>query len=96
MVDSQEYRTLGIHPSLELNLYGRDKYPEVLAGFQEGYLWDELVAQDPTSARKVSESDQCLILRGELDDPGDLNYLRDSVGLLTCLLDHGGVCIYDP
>jgi hypothetical protein len=95
-VDSQEYRTLGIHPGLELSLYGREQYPEVLAGFQEGYLWDQLVSQDPTLARKVAGSDECLVLRGELDDRGDLNYLRDSVGLLTYLLDHGGVCVYDP
>jgi hypothetical protein len=31
-----------------------------------------------------------------LADQGDLNYLRDTVGLLTFLLDHGGIGIYDP
>jgi hypothetical protein len=35
-------------------------------------------------------------LRGETDDCDNLNYLRDSVGLLTFLLDHGGVTVYDP
>jgi hypothetical protein len=95
-IDSQEYQTLGVHPGLELSLYNREKYPEVLSGFQVGYLWDELVDQDPALARSVAESDQCLILRGELEDRGDLDYLRDSVGLLTFLLDHGGICVYDP
>ena len=95
-VDPQTYRTLGIHPGLELSLYDRDTYPQVLAGFQEGYLWEEHVARDPVLARNVADSEQCLILRGELDDRGDLNYLRDSVGLLTFLLDHGGICVLDP
>lgn len=95
-VDSQVYRTLGIHPGLKLSIYGRYNYPEVFAGYQQGYLWDELSVQDPLLARKVSESERCLILRGELDDRSDLDYLRDSIGLVTCLLDHGGVCVYDP
>ena len=29
-------------------------------------------------------------------DQGDLNYLRGAVGLLTFLLDHGGIVVYDP
>ena len=95
-IDAGSYRTLGVHPGLDISRYGREENPDVLAGFEEGYLWDELSAQDPELARRVSGSDECLILRGELDDRGDLDYLRDSVGLLTYLLDHGGVCVYDP
>ena len=95
-IDAGSYRTLGVHPGLVISRYGREEYPDVLAGFEEGYLWDELSAQDPELARRVSGSGECLILRGELDDQGDLNYLRDTVGLLTFLLDHGGVCVYDP
>jgi hypothetical protein len=30
-----------------------------------------------------------------LEDQGDLNYLRDTVGLLTFLLDQGGIVVYD-
>jgi hypothetical protein len=95
-VESQRYRTLGVHPGLELGLYNREEYADILSGFQTGYLWDEVVAQDPALARRVAGSGQCLILRGELEDRGDLDYLRDSVGLLTFFLDHGGVCVYDP
>jgi hypothetical protein len=95
-IDSQEYRTLGVHPGLELGHYNRQDHAEVLSGFRSGYLWDELAAQDQALARRIAESDQCLILRGELEDRGDLNYLRDSVGLLTFFLDHGGICVYDP
>lgn len=95
-IDSQMYRTIGVHSGLELGLYNREEYGDVLAGFQAGYLWDELAAQEPALARRIAESDQGLILRGELEDRGDLDYLRDSIGLLACLLDHGGVCVYDP
>lgn len=95
-IDAQEYRTRGIPPGLILARYEREKYPDVLAGFEEGYLWDELSHQDPDLARRVSAASECLILRGELDDQENLDYLRDSVGFSTYFLDHGGVCVYDP
>jgi hypothetical protein len=95
-IGSREYRTIGVHAGLDLGLYKRQEYPDVLSGFQVGYLWDELVTQDSALARRVAESDQCLILRGELEDQSDLDYFRDSVGLLTFFLDHGGACAYDP
>ncbi len=95
-IDAQKYRTIGIPLGLGLSHYDRAKYPDVLARFQEGYLWDELLVHNSILARGVSDSDECLILRGEIDDRSDLNYLRDSVGLLTYFLDHGGVCVYDP
>lgn len=95
-LDSLRYRTLGVPPGLVLGSYDRRDHPDVLSGFEEGYSWDELSGQDPDLARRVSGSGECLILRGDLDDRGDLDYLRDSVGLLTWLLDNGGVCLYDP
>jgi hypothetical protein len=95
-LDPDNYRTLGVHPGLELSRYVREEHSEYLQGFEVGYLWDKLVAQDAALARRVSESSECLILRGELDDRSDLDYLRDSVGLLAYLLDHGGVCVHDP
>jgi hypothetical protein len=36
----REYRTSGIFPGLQLSHYDRGKYPDVLGGFRQGYLWD--------------------------------------------------------
>jgi hypothetical protein len=68
----------------------------VLDEFREGYLWDEFKQDQTELAEAVQASRECLILRGELDDQSDLNYLRDTVGLLTFLLDNGGIVVYDP
>jgi hypothetical protein len=92
----QEYRSNGVFPGLELSRYDRETHPEVLDGFRQGYLWDELKRHRPELARAVQAAGECLVLRGELEDQADLNYLRDSVGLLTFLLDHGGVAVCDP
>jgi hypothetical protein len=90
------YRSAGLPDGLDLYHYDVEKNPAVLAGFLEGYLWDELRSRNPALASRISESTECLILRGESEDGDTLNYLRDCVGLLTYFLDHGGIAIYDP
>ena len=47
-------------------------------------------------AQAIQAAGECLILRGELEDQSNLNYLRDTVGLMTFLLDQGGIVVYDP
>lgn len=96
LLDARTYRTRGISHGLELGQYSRARHPAVFAGFQHGYLWKELTRQDSGLAAEVADADQCLILRGDLDDRDNLDYLRDAVGMITFLLDHGGVCVFDP
>jgi hypothetical protein len=91
----QEYQSNGVYPGLQLSHYDRGKHADVLDGFCQGYVWDELKRHKPGLAKAVRAASECLALRGELEDQGDLNYLRDSVGLITFLLDQG-VVVYDP
>ncbi len=37
-----------------------------------------------------------MVLRGRVGDPEMLDYFRDTIGLLTYLLDQGGTVLYDP
>jgi hypothetical protein len=95
-LDREAYHSAGVVPGLELSRYARVKYPDVVGGFCQGYLWDHLRGQRPALARAAGGANECLILKGELEDQRNLNYLRDSVGLLMFLLDHGGVAVFDP
>jgi hypothetical protein len=95
-LDPDKYRSTGVPPGLGLSRYDSHSQPDVLSRFQEGYLWNDLKAQNCVLAEKVNQSPECLILQGELDDEPTLNYLRDAVGLLTFLVDHGGIAVYDP
>lgn len=95
-LDSKKYRSAGMQDGLELSHYDKKKHPDVLGRFQEGYLWGELQKRNPKLAEMVAVAPECLILRGEIDDAHSLNYLRDAVGLLTFLVDHGGITIFDP
>lgn len=90
------YRSSGIPEGLTVSSYGPQVHPETVDSFRSGYLWDELKTLDPDLAGKVSEQKSCMVLRGTFSDPKDLDYLRDTVGLIAHFLDHGGVAVYDP
>jgi hypothetical protein len=95
-LSASHYRSTGTPPGFELSRYDGRQHPDVLRQFQEGYVWNEVRSHNPILAGRIAESSECLILRGEIQDCDNLNYLRDSVGLLTFLLDYGGITVYDP
>ncbi|MEM7084483.1 MAG: hypothetical protein AAF465_17310 [Pseudomonadota bacterium] len=76
--------------------YGPDQHPEVPASFLEGYLWDQLQDDDPHLAALVEDQNECIVIRGSVSDPPNLNYFRDVVGLIQWLFDSGSVALYDP
>jgi len=90
------YRSNGDPDGIEVMSYGPNGHPEVVGRFRQGYVWDKFVAEDPELSATVVESDDCLILRGTPTDPATLDYLRDTVGLITHFVDHGGCAVYDP
>lgn len=91
-----KYRSGGIPQGLDVMAYGPSSGPEVPASFREGYVWEQFQASNPELADTVARQDSCTVLRGSFPDPQDLNYLRDTVGLVTHFLDHGAVAVYDP
>jgi hypothetical protein len=96
VLGSAQYRSAGIPAGLKFQQYNRTEHERVLDRFLHGYVWQELQAHDAELAGQIAAAPQCVILRGQLEDSDKLNYLRDSVGLITFLLDQGGVAIYDP
>ena len=95
-VSRSKYRCDEVPQGLELLSYGPDSHPEVLNQFRSGYLWDELQKSDPTLSATIAEQQQCVVIRGTLADEPNLNYFRNVIGLVTCLLDSGGIGLFDP
>jgi hypothetical protein len=95
-LSTSDYRSEGVPSGLVLSRFDAEQDSEVLDSFREGYLWNELRSANPDFASQIAEPKDCMILRGEIEESDTLNYLRDSVGLLTFLLDHGGITVYDP
>jgi hypothetical protein len=91
-----KYRCDAMPEHLDLFAYGPSSHPEVLDDFRSGYLWDELLSDDPVLAAQIKAQSVGVVLKGPVADDSSLNYFRNAIGLLTCLLDAGGVAIYDP
>lgn len=91
-----KYRCDAIPGNVELMTYGPTTHPEVLDEFRHGYLWDELLRNNPALANEVSAQTKCVVIQGSVVEDSSLNYLRNTIGLLTCLLDCGGVSVFDP
>jgi len=95
-ISSSQYRCAGIPAGVEILAYGPESNPEVVNQFRDGYLWDELHHHHSELAELVSKQNECLVIRGDPSDYKDLNYFRDTVGVIQWLLDSGGVAVYDP
>lgn len=91
-----KYRSNGAPDGINVMSYGSNSHAEVPGSFRVGYLWDEFVADDPELAATVGGCEHCMILHGTPTDSTTLDYLRDSVGLVTYLIDRGGCAVYDP
>jgi hypothetical protein len=95
-ISQSKYRVTGVPAGIELMGYGPNSHPELPRSFREGYVWDELRQNDAQLATLVEAQSQCLIIRGSIPDPADLNYFRNIVGLIQWLFDRGSIAVYDP
>jgi len=95
-LSATKYHVEEIPPDLEVMTYESPEHVDTLHRFQKGYLWEDLTKNHPSFSAQIASQTSCTILRGELGDRPTLDYLRDTVGLITHMLDHGGIAVYDP
>lgn len=95
-ISRSKYLCDGIPPGVDLMSYGPAVNPEVVSGFREGYVWEQFARESPALAAQVLAQPECIVIRGTIVDPENLNYFRNVIGLVTWLLDSSGVAVYDP
>lgn len=91
-----KYRTNGAPAGFDLMSYDRGEHATVFENFCSGFVWEDFQSTNPKLAAAIEAAPNCAVLRGEVDDAPNLNYLRDAVGMMTYLLDCGAQAIYDP
>lgn len=92
-VSGKTYRTAGLPEGVGLRKLSRAQRP--VFPFTEGDFAKTAGNENPALFAKLQTVPECLILQGEVADPKNLNYLRDSIGLATWFLDHGGIAVMD-
>ncbi len=95
-ISGSHYKTAGLPKQVTLGLYERENDPQTLESFVQGFLAQKLKEEEPEIFAAVTEAPQCLVISGTVEDPDNLNYLRDTLGVISAMLDNGGVAVYDP
>lgn len=91
-----KYRSEGPAEWVQLVHYDRAKQPGVIEDYQSGAAWEIIQKDSPATAAAAEKAPHAVALRAEVSDPPTLDYFRDAVGVVTWLLDCGGLSIYDP
>lgn len=93
-VSGQRYRTAGTPDGIDIRKLNRTQSSEF--PFSSGSIEKVLQPYNPALFAEIQSVPECLILQGTIPDPRSLEYLRDTIGLVTCFLDNGGIAIIDP
>jgi hypothetical protein len=92
-----KYRCGGVPAGIMLEHYFRADHEDTVTGFlKHPFFAAALKRELPGLAGGVDSAPECTIIRGEVPDTANLDYLRDVVGLVAWFLDNGGLAVLDP
>ena len=96
-ISLSKYRCAGVPAGVEVANHARPSRDELVTGFlSRPFFVAALKRELPQLASTVESAPECTIIRGEIPDSANLNYLRDVVGLVTWFFDNGAVAVLDP
>lgn len=93
-VDASAYRTSGAPTGIKMELFNREAHGKRIEGWTDRY-YGVLLEEQPELEKAVRAAPTVALLQGEVEDPETLDYLRDTIGVVTALLDAGGVGVLD-
>ncbi|WP_040549667.1 hypothetical protein [Pedosphaera parvula] len=88
------YRTTGVPPGITVKLTNREQHP--VLPFTEASFARIMQTNNPELFKRIQTAPECIVIQGEIADPSDLNYLRDTIGVATYFLDNGAIGLIDP
>jgi hypothetical protein len=92
-----KYRCNGVPEGVGVGNHTRTGHEEAATSFlKQPFFVAQLHRELPEVAQAVEATPDCTIIRGEVPDSPNADYLRDVVGLVTWFLDNGAVAVLDP
>jgi len=95
-LSASRHRTRGVPAGLSLERHAGAGDNAVFSFGLDGVFGESLASKGAAVEQRTRQAPDCLLLRGQPDAPGSLDYLRDVVGLIEALLEQGGVAVFDP
>lgn len=95
-IPAARYGSDGLPAPVELKRYRHDALRS-WEGYPLAGALGELLREDSAATFEAARAaPEVLVVRGRLPDRDNLDYLRDTLGVLAALLDVGAVAILDP
>jgi len=95
-IPARNYGSPGLPAGVEIQRF-QNAVLRKWEGWPLGGSLGALLREDTPEAFETARlAPDVLVLRGELDDPATLDYLRDTLGVLAGMLDAGASAILDP
>jgi hypothetical protein len=94
-LSTARYRSDGLPNHVRIVHHDRAKQPDVFQSLLTGHISYLLSTEQPVISEQVHRAAACIRVQGTVSDPRTLDYLREVVGVVTALLDQGGVAILD-
>ncbi len=94
--DRERYLSAGPGEGFDVRSFARERHGDWMDIWTEGPIGERLAQKDPALLARARAAPACIALEVGREDPSDLDYLRDAVGIVTWLLDEGGTVALDP
>ena len=95
-IDAPRYRTRGTPEGIAVVRYSNRELAKWKGYPLAGALGGALYAENALLFERAQRARDCVMLRGSLADPADLDALRDLIGTISALTDLGGIAVVDP
>ena len=95
-LDAARFGSAGLPRHVEMHRFSKSMLAHWEGHPLRGALGDLLRDDDPGAFKAARAAPECIMLRGELEDQPDLDYLRDTLGVIGALLMAGGIAVVDP
>jgi hypothetical protein len=95
-IDAPRYRTRGTPPGVDVVRYANRNLARWEGYPLGGTLGRLLREENPRLFERACKAGECVMLRGSVSDPPDLDGLRDLIGTIAAMTDLGAIAIVDP
>jgi hypothetical protein len=95
-LSTEKYRCSGVPPGLAVSTLQASEHAEWMTFGTSDILGERLDLLGEDVSSRVRRAPACVVVKGTVEDPANLDYFRDCVGLVQALLESGGIAVCDP
>ena len=81
--------------SLEIHALYRPDHSEYIDGFFGGDLGKVLKESSPDLYENCLAAENCIIIKGQIEEDSNLDYMRNAIGIIQALMEEGAVGVLD-